>query len=505
MVTHLFDNTAEAARKLACLAMEKQAARSVRRKQANAEWLNTVLQWAKENPEMAGSLLGLTGGGLFGALSSLGRDEDERNTVGSAMTGALGGGLLGLGSGLAYRNRDALGRTLGGVFGSGGEPAPRTVSDAIQRGIDRGDLPAMSPAEQRDLGNRLGRLPYSEAESTLSDPMMRVYGELQRQRQAHPKTPSSPPWLQQILRIADTPTFQEPEWARDPEAAGFSGEQLTALAKAREQEMQKAFDKDMPGIDTGFGMSWDPYTAGMAGAADVGHSALRRAIEARNPANLVEGAEVAREALPQGGDVAKLQEHLDKLRSSGTASPEAVTEAERMLGESRRAQWARRASGPDVRRAIGEAYASEHGGARGLLDRTFGMGKGRAGPGVQQVIQQTRPDLAGPRPLTAQQAAAMATEEGEVMQWLRNAERQGRANRGAYVGTVESINFPRPKGSRLPSTGVKPGWMASPSRRNLIGRGLLYGALPLAAGHIRRTGYIYDPANYTPEKLLGRK
>lgn len=260
----------------------------------------------------------------------------------------------------------------------------------------------------------------------------------------------------------------------------------------------------MPGINLG-PVSWDPQTAGFAAAADVGHSSLRRAIEARNPANLVEGAEAARESLPQGGDVAKLQEHLNKLRNNG-GSTQAIAEAERMLGEARRSQWAQRAKAPDVRRAIGEAYASERGGMRGFLDRTFGMGRGRAGPRVQQIMQQTRPDLAGiPRPMTAQQAAATAAEEGEIMQWLRNAERQGRANRGAYVGTLESVNFPHPKGSKVPSTGVKPGLMTNPLRRNMIGRGLLYGALPLAAGHLRRTNYIYDPANYTPEKLLGRK
>lgn len=60
-------------------------------------------EWAKANPELAISLGGAAGGGLLGMLSARGQDEEDRDYGQSGLSGALSGGLLGLGAGAVYR------------------------------------------------------------------------------------------------------------------------------------------------------------------------------------------------------------------------------------------------------------------------------------------------------------------------------------------------------------------------------------------------------------------
>ena len=70
----------EAAAKLADTVVAAQTA-----KQAS---MDNIFAWLKQNPEAAGALLGVGGGALYGGLSSLFQDEEERAPLQSALTGA---------------------------------------------------------------------------------------------------------------------------------------------------------------------------------------------------------------------------------------------------------------------------------------------------------------------------------------------------------------------------------------------------------------------------------
>lgn len=129
-----FDSVEKAAEFLACAQVVGRAT-STQYKYAEGEGgLQAVLDWAKKYPEYAGPLIGALAGGGFGALTSLNKDEDERNMLGSAITGGLSGGLLGLGAGYGWKNRKALG------FG-GDEPSPSaSLDNAITSMMDSGRM-----------------------------------------------------------------------------------------------------------------------------------------------------------------------------------------------------------------------------------------------------------------------------------------------------------------------------------------------------------------------------
>lgn len=102
MVVRSYPDVGSAAEQLAKTAMVWEDRRALT-KQSNAMNVQSIAQWMKNNPLLAGSLLGAGGGGLYGLLTSFGREEEDRSPLQSAMTGALGGGLLGLGGGAIYK------------------------------------------------------------------------------------------------------------------------------------------------------------------------------------------------------------------------------------------------------------------------------------------------------------------------------------------------------------------------------------------------------------------
>lgn len=102
MVVRSYPDVGSAAEQLAKTAMVWEDRRALI-KQSGAMNVQSIAQWMKNNPLLAGSLLGASGGGLYGLLTSLGREEEDRSPLQSAMTGALGGGLLGLGGGAIYK------------------------------------------------------------------------------------------------------------------------------------------------------------------------------------------------------------------------------------------------------------------------------------------------------------------------------------------------------------------------------------------------------------------
>ncbi len=82
----------------------------------------------KANPAAGAGLLGAGLGGAYGLATSFGRPEEERQPWSSALTGALAGGALGAGAGVAYDQlgpgiRDYFsGAVAGGGAAGGGSP-----------------------------------------------------------------------------------------------------------------------------------------------------------------------------------------------------------------------------------------------------------------------------------------------------------------------------------------------------------------------------------------------
>ena len=119
MEVRSFNNPGDAAHALATTAAVGTLRRYSLVKQAQPEWMpsgedvskgfGNLLSWWNALPiELQGSLIGAGGGGLFGLLSGLGQDKEDRNIPGSMLTGAVAGGLLGGGAGLAYKNWDVI-------------------------------------------------------------------------------------------------------------------------------------------------------------------------------------------------------------------------------------------------------------------------------------------------------------------------------------------------------------------------------------------------------------
>lgn len=79
--------------------------------QQAGNYISGMPAWGK------GLALGAGLGALGGGLSSLARPKEERNTLQSALTGALGGGLLGGGAGLVLGGSGLGNRTGGGAGG----------------------------------------------------------------------------------------------------------------------------------------------------------------------------------------------------------------------------------------------------------------------------------------------------------------------------------------------------------------------------------------------------
>lgn len=99
MAAPSFNNIDDAASRLADTVVVRQD-RLAHVKQASPvdeiiDWLKTrggeAVDLAKAHPIPAGSLLGAGAGGLYGAATSLGRDDEDHNTFQSMLTGALGG------------------------------------------------------------------------------------------------------------------------------------------------------------------------------------------------------------------------------------------------------------------------------------------------------------------------------------------------------------------------------------------------------------------------------
>lgn len=126
------NNIKEAATELAYLSIAMQPPME---KQADVDQILNWFRTSDYGPVLAGSLLGAGGGGLFGLVSSYGKEEDERNPIQSALTGALGGGILGAGGGLlAQHLPDLLGRE---ATRTGKNPMTRETDKAVTNIVNR--------------------------------------------------------------------------------------------------------------------------------------------------------------------------------------------------------------------------------------------------------------------------------------------------------------------------------------------------------------------------------
>lgn len=101
------DDISKAAAQLAKTAVAARAVRRQRVKQAHVDW-QAVLQWAKENPQLAGPIIGSVLGAGTGLATSFAQPREDRRSLRSALTGGLAGGLLGFGGGLAYSQGDKI-------------------------------------------------------------------------------------------------------------------------------------------------------------------------------------------------------------------------------------------------------------------------------------------------------------------------------------------------------------------------------------------------------------
>ena len=137
------------------------------------EGINKATDWVKANPEIGGTLLGAGGGALVGGLSSLSRRPEERDTAGSALTGALAGAGLGLGAGYAIprltggqglftsnspehkQKLDSINRILKGEADARAKNAPGIGSAFVDAAPVTGSIGAAAGGEY--LHNRLGR------------------------------------------------------------------------------------------------------------------------------------------------------------------------------------------------------------------------------------------------------------------------------------------------------------------------------------------------------------
>jgi hypothetical protein len=123
------------------LAEQYLAGREIRQhvKQAGVtDWYNRAAAgWKSLKPWQQGLLAGTGGGAILGGLSSLGRDEEERQPWQSALTGGVAGGLLGAGLGGAYQAYQ---------MPQGPAPAPDATA-----GLRPADIANMPSEQIRDL------------------------------------------------------------------------------------------------------------------------------------------------------------------------------------------------------------------------------------------------------------------------------------------------------------------------------------------------------------------
>ena len=226
-----FNSVEKAAEFLACAQVVGRAT-SNRYKEAAGEWsqrLSGVMDWAKEHPEYAGPLLGALAGGGFGAATSMAKDKEDRNTLSSTLTGALGGGLLGLGGGLAYKNRDAL-------FGGGGQgPEPQKgLPDSVRSAVESGSLTADRAAEVMSMSGRDALRGVMDGTITPEEYALRVQGA------KPPKDVKEKGWATDFL----TATDPEPVLPKNmPVPEGASEEELAAIKSWGEDHWQDAYER----------------------------------------------------------------------------------------------------------------------------------------------------------------------------------------------------------------------------------------------------------------------
>ena len=152
--------------------LASQAGTSLQNVASQAQpYLTGAMDWAKQNPIPAASLGGAGVGALGGmAMNAMNPDEDERNLLGSAATGAVLGGGIGLGGSLLAQHVPNLLQT------SDSPPAAKAMTDAIEQISANGPSltsqavgAAASPLGQaaRDVGNldprALGSVPGAAA------------------------------------------------------------------------------------------------------------------------------------------------------------------------------------------------------------------------------------------------------------------------------------------------------------------------------------------------------
>jgi hypothetical protein len=278
-----FNSVEKAAEFLACAQVVGQVT-STQYKQAEGDWsqrLSSVIDWAKANPQYAGPILGALAGGGFGALTSLAKDKEDRNTLSSMLTGGLGGGLLGGGIGYMMKNRDA-------VTGKGPKRTPRqTVADAVQDMMNEGTL-SIDPS-----GEAQGGMVFPDVESakqrinevmgmtgpealrgvmdgtvTPEEYALRVRG-VRRQPITGSRPSGDQPWYGKAWDFA-TATDPEPtlRGMNIPVPEGASDEDLARIKQWAEDHWRQAYEADKG--DRGGLAGNAAMSAGLAGLGEGG-------------------------------------------------------------------------------------------------------------------------------------------------------------------------------------------------------------------------------------------
>jgi len=126
--------------------------------------LESMGNWYKGlAPEQQKALMGAGVGGALGVGSSFLRDEEDRNTLGSGLTGALAGGAAGLGLGLASKHAPKA-------------PVGPPVNQIEYNG-KKYTIPANMPAEQRAaLREAIQKGKGSWAGNAASDVLSKTFG-----------------------------------------------------------------------------------------------------------------------------------------------------------------------------------------------------------------------------------------------------------------------------------------------------------------------------------------
>jgi len=132
----------------------------------------------------------------------------------------MAGGLLGLGGGLAYQNRDAIAK----MFQGGGTEAVPAREQLLEQARNSGVFGGATPAEQLDAQNKLLQMgPQQAIEARNSGALTPEQYEVWAKSQLVPEGGGGgPSWWDKMTGVAEKPDFEVPSWAENPATRNLS-------------------------------------------------------------------------------------------------------------------------------------------------------------------------------------------------------------------------------------------------------------------------------------------